>query len=137
MEKKEACIVSATRQWEVSPPNSFLDPPLQAAVQRLVSLYRFKKHDPSNNLPNPSPGWSCTYISDENRVLRPQYSLMLKHFSFIIVDTVLLDLFCFRINSSILACESEPHTIFRVVVVRYVAKLPTWPDIVRIKGDKI
>jgi hypothetical protein len=33
--------------------------------------------------------------------------------------------------------EFQVHTIFRVVVVRYVEKLPTWPDIVRIKGNKI
>jgi len=33
--------------------------------------------------------------------------------------------------------EFQVHTIFRVVVVRYVEKLPTWPNIVRIKGNKI
>ena len=58
-------------------------------------------------------------------------------FFLLLLRLLLLDLFCFSINLSILACESQLHTIFRVVVVRYVEKLPTWPDIVRIKGNKI
>jgi len=58
-------------------------------------------------------------------------------FFLLLLRLLLLGLFCFSINLSILACESQLHTIFRVVVVRYVEKLPTWPDIVRIKGNKI
>lgn len=58
-------------------------------------------------------------------------------FFILLLRHILLDLFCFYITLSILACESQLHTIFRVVVVRNVEKLPTWPNIVQTKGNKI